>query len=123
MAPGCARPARRTRRPTGGKRAQRATGETRASFGARHSVLQGPQIFAEYLCMRVLRSQRLLVDRERAPVERLGLGIATLILVHKRKVVETDGDRRMLRPQPLLVDRERALGERLGFGMAALIAV
>src|SRR5215831_1680255 len=67
-------------------------------------VLQRPQISANHFCGLMLRSQHLLADRERAVVERLRLGIAALMLVHLRQVVEVDGDVRVLRSQHLLAD-------------------
>jgi hypothetical protein len=40
----------------------------------------------------MLRSDRLLIDRQRALVQRLRLGIAALIIVQQSAVVEAGGD-------------------------------
>src|SRR5258708_1935505 len=83
----------------------------------------GPHIFANLLCDWMLRSQRLIADRERALGERLRLGIAGLILVQQGQVVEADGGVWMVRSQHLIADRERAFEERFGLGIAALSLV
>ena len=54
-------------------------------------------------------AERLLVDRERALVQRLGLGIAALVVVQLGEVVEVDADIRVVGAERLLVDRQRAL--------------
>jgi hypothetical protein len=68
----------------------------------------------------MVRSERLLVDREGALEERLGVGIAALIGVQHGEVVEVGGDVGMVRSERLLVDRDGAFEERLGVGIAAL---
>src|ERR1700683_3936644 len=71
----------------------------------------------------MVRSERLLVDREGTLEERLGVCIVALSPVQPGEVVEADGDGRMVRSERLLVDREGALVERLGVGIAALNTV
>ena len=68
-------------------------------------------------------AQRLLPDRQRALVERLGLGVAALRVVEYGQVVEARGDVGVVGSQRLLPDRQRALVERLGLGVAALVLV
>ena len=53
-------------------------------------------------------------------MQRLGLGIAALLPVEHREVVETGGDIRMLGTERLLADGEGAFVQRLGLGIAAL---
>ena len=69
----------------------------------------------------MVRAERLLADRQRALVERLGLGVAALVVVQRRQVVQRCGVVGMVRAQRLLADRQRALVERLGLGVAALV--
>ena len=59
-------------------------------------------------------------DDKRAPVERLGLGVAPLNMVEGRQVVEARRHARMLRPERPLPDGERAAIERLRLGVAPL---
>ena len=68
-------------------------------------------------------TERLLADRQRALVERLGLGVAALVLVQLRQIVQAVATSGMVGTERLLVDRQRALVERLGLGVAALVAV
>ena len=68
----------------------------------------------------VRRSQGLLHDRQRALVERLGLGVAALGFVERGQVVEARGHVGVRRSEGLLHDRQRALMKRLGLGVAAL---
>jgi hypothetical protein len=67
--------------------------------------------------------ERLLADCQCAFVERLGLGVAALLVVEQGQVVEAGGDSGMIGPQRLLVDCQRALVERLGLGVATLRAI
>jgi hypothetical protein len=57
----------------------------------------------------VLGAKRLLANRQAALVERLGLRIATLVVVEHRQVVEAGGDLAVLGAERLLPDREAAL--------------
>ncbi len=68
----------------------------------------------------MLRPKRLLVDRQRPLVERLGLGVLALDAVKLRQVIEARGYQGVLRPKRLLQDRERAFVEWLGLAVAAL---
>ncbi len=68
----------------------------------------------------MIAPQRLLTDRQRPLVERLGLGVPALVLVERRQGGEARGHTGMLRPQGFLPDRQRALIERLGLGVPAL---
>ena len=70
--------------------------------------------------IRVVGAERLLVDRQRALVQRLGLGIAALGAIQLGEVVEVGADIRVVGAERLLVDRQRALVQRLGLGIAAL---
>ncbi len=65
-------------------------------------------------------AQHFLRDRECAPEERVGLGVAALDPVQRGQVVEALGDFGMLRPEHLLPDLQRALLEWLGLGVTAL---
>src|SRR5262249_18473980 len=61
---------------------------------------------------------------ERAPIERLGLGVSPLRIVECRQVVEAVRSVRMLWAERFLSDVERALAERLSLGiLRALIQV
>ena len=64
----------------------------------------------------MLGPEALLVDGERAAIERLGLGQPVGVPQQLGQVVEADGDVGMLGPEALLVDGERAAIERLGLG-------
>ena len=66
----------------------------------------------------VVRPEALLVDCERAAIERLGLGEPVGVLQQLGQVVEASGDIGMVRPEALLVDGKRAAIERLGLGEA-----
>ena len=65
-------------------------------------------------------TERLLADRQRSLVERLGLGVAALVSVQLSQVVQRLRDIGMVGTERLLADRQRALVERLGLGVAAL---
>jgi hypothetical protein len=73
--------------------------------------------------MGMVGAQRLLQNRERAPIERLGLGILSLVAVKLRQVVEARSHIGMVGAQRLLPDRERAPIERLGLGILSLVVV
>ena len=73
--------------------------------------------------VRMIRPKRTLADRERAAIQRLGIGIALLVLVEAGKIVERTRDVGMIRSQRLFADRERALDRRFGIGVAAEIAI
>ena len=68
-------------------------------------------------------AQLALQDGEAALIERLGLGVLTLIIIRRRQVVEARGREGVLRPQGLLLDAEGALLERPGLGVLALSSV
>ena len=70
----------------------------------------------------VVCAERLLPDRQRALVERLGVGVLALVLVHDGQVVEGRGHVGVVCAERLLLDRQRALVERLGVGVLALLA-
>jgi len=63
--------------------------------------------------------ERLRVNRQRLPVERLGLGVPARGLQQPREVVEAGGVGRVLRAERLRVDRQRLPVERLGLGVPA----
>ena len=65
----------------------------------------------------MVRAERLLADRQRALVERLGLGVLALAWYSDGQVVEGRGHVGMVRAERLLADRQRALVERLGLGV------
>ena len=71
----------------------------------------------------VLRTQGFLPDGEGALIERLGLGVLTLVVIQRRQVVEARGHEGCFRPQGLLLDGEGALIERPGLGVLALSSV
>ena len=68
----------------------------------------------------MLGAQRLLADRERPLVERLGLGVGTGGVVEIGEVVERGGGVGVLGAQRLLRDRERACGKWYGSVVLAL---
>ena len=61
-----------------------------------------------------------LIDRQRAPVERLGVGVAALSTIEFGLVAKRDSDRRVVGAERRFADGEIVLDERLGFGVAAL---
>ena len=69
----------------------------------------------------MIGTERLFPDRQRALVERLGFGIATL----RRRKAPPDcsaiRDIRMIGTKHFFSDRQRALIERLGIGIATLL--
>src|SRR5438034_1046796 len=65
-------------------------------------------------------TERLLSDRQGALVERLRLGVVTLVLVESGQAVEAAGDIRMVGAERPLADRQGASEGRLGLGVAAL---
>ena len=65
----------------------------------------------------MLRPQGLFLDLQSALIERLGLGVSSLVAIERRQVVEALAHIRVLRPQGLFRDRQRALVERLGFSL------
>ena len=54
-------------------------------------IVRCDRLKATHTCHHSIGSERLLHDRQRALVERLGLGVLTLGLIERRQVVETDG--------------------------------
>ena len=66
--------------------------------------------------------ERLFVDRQRPLVERLGLGVAALVVIEQSQIVQRHRDIGMIGPERLLLDRQRPLVERLGLGVAALVS-
>ncbi len=66
--------------------------------------------------------ERLLVDRQRPLVERLGLGVAALVIIELSQIVQRQRNNGMIGPERLFFDRQRPLAERLGLGVAALIS-
>src|SRR5207247_11379909 len=70
-----------------------------------------------------VRPEGLLVDGERAPVERLGVRVPALRLIEERRLVEARDEPRVFRAERLLPDGERLLEERLGQPELALPAV
>ena len=71
----------------------------------------------------VVCAERLLLDRQRALVERLGVGVLALVCVHDGQVVEGVGHIGVVCAERLLLDRQRALVEPLGVGVLALLLV
>ena len=67
----------------------------------------------------VVCAERLLVDRQRALEEPLGVGVLALT-VHDGQVVEGGGHVGVAGAERLLLDRQRALVEPLGVGVLAL---
>ena len=54
-------------------------------------------------------AERLLLERDHAFVERLGIGIACLLHVEQRQAIERGADIAVLGPEHSLFDGERAL--------------
>jgi hypothetical protein len=71
----------------------------------------------------VLGAEHLLADRDRAPVERLGLGPGCASLVVERRLVQERGGRPQAGPEPLgpLGRRERVRQERADRGPVGVI--
>ncbi len=69
----------------------------------------------------MIRPVALLVDRERAAHQRLGLGEAVRGLKQLREIVEVGRHIGMIGPEALLVDRERAAHQRFGLGEAVRV--
>ena len=68
-------------------------------------------------------SQYLFADRQRPLVERLRIGVATLVIVKQRQVVQRHGHIRIVRAARLFVDCQRTLVERFGVSITALVVV
>jgi uncharacterized protein (DUF934 family) len=69
----------------------------------------------------MIRAQRLLRDRQRAFVERLGFDVFALRLgTAPARLLSVTATVRMIRAQRLLRNRQRAFAERLGFHVFAL---
>ena len=71
----------------------------------------------------MIGTERFFADRQRALVERLGVGIAALVVVKHRQIVQRLRDIGMIGTKRLFSDRQRALVERLGVGIATLLLV
>ena len=70
----------------------------------------------------MIGTERLFPDRQRALVERLGIGIATLGVVKPRQIVQRHGDIGMIGTKRLFLIASAALVERLGIGIATLVS-
>ena len=68
----------------------------------------------------MIGTERFLSDRQRSLVERLGVGVATLVIVKHRQIVQRRSDIGMIGTERFLSDRQRPLEERLGVGIATL---
>ncbi len=68
-------------------------------------------------------TERILPNGEGALEERLGLGVAALVLVHLGQVAERRRDIGVVWTERLLPNGEGTLEERLGLGVAALDSV
>ena len=68
----------------------------------------------------VVRTERLLADRQRALVEPLRLAVLALVSIHERQVIEGVGHVGVARAEGLLPDRQRALVEPLRLAVLAL---
>jgi hypothetical protein len=71
-------------------------------------------VFQTRADLGVVGPEPLLPDGQGPAEERFGLGIAPLLIMERRQVVEAGGDVRMVGPEPLLRDGQGALGARLG---------
>ena len=82
-----------------------------AQLGAQHGqVVEADRDFG------MARTETLLVDGERAPIEGLGLGQPVGVLQQRGQASEADSDAGMVGAEALLIDGERAPIERLGLG-------
>ena len=68
-------------------------------------------------------AERLLLDRQRALVEALGVGVLALRQVHAGQGVEVLSHVGVVFAERLLADRQRALGEPFGVGVFGLMRV
>src|SRR5262249_36860361 len=59
--------------------------------------------------LRMMRSERLLADRQSPAEQRLGLAVPAFGGEKSRQIVQAGGDLGMLRPESLLANRQRAL--------------
>ncbi len=69
----------------------------------------------------MLLAQHPLAGLERAPIERLGFGVAALVLIERGQIVHNRQRTAVLLAQHPLTSLERAPIERPGFGVAALV--
>src|SRR5262249_61492617 len=72
---------------------------------------------------RIIGTERFLVDRQRALVERLGVGGSTLYAVKQRQIVQRRRDLRGIGTERFLVDRQRGPQKRVCFGGTARLRV
>ena len=68
----------------------------------------------------MIGTQRLLPDRQRPLVQRLGVGVTALILVEDGQIVQDCRYVGMVGAERLLLDRQRPLVQRLGLRITAL---
>src|ERR1700738_2052715 len=71
----------------------------------------------------MIAPERLLVNRQRTLVERLGVGVAALVVIEQRQIVQRRRDLGMIAPECLLVNGQRTLVQRLGVGVAGFAAI
>src|SRR5215471_12471731 len=66
---------------------------------------------------------RLFRDRERALVQRLGVGIAALVRIEAGEIIDRDAYIVMIGAERFLRDPDRAREKRRGVGVTALLAI
>ena len=68
----------------------------------------------------MIGADRALADRQRALIDRLGIGKTVLTLIEIAEIIQRARDIDMIAAQHLFADRQRLLDRRLGVGIAAL---
>src|SRR5215470_12023807 len=68
----------------------------------------------------MIGADRLLMDRQRSLEERLGIGVAPLVVVEESQIVKLCYEIGILSTAQILVDHEQALSERNRIGVFAL---
>ena len=71
----------------------------------------------------MIGTERFLADRQRSLVQRFRIGIAPLLVVQERKIVQRRCDIGMIGTERFFAYRQRALVQRLGIGIATLVVV
>src|SRR6266540_1133024 len=86
-------------------------------------MFQSAQIVIDTRDIGVIRAAHPLDDRQRPPVERLGLGVAPLIFVEDAQVIQNTGDAEVARPEQPFGAGQRSPVDRLGPRILAPFAV
>ena len=80
------------------------------------------RLFSDSRNIGMIGTEGFLTDGQRSLVERLGIRIATLVTVQRRKIVQRCRNIGMIGTEGFLTDGQRSLVERLGIRIATLVA-